>query len=61
MQSETRRRATVPKRGFAQRYPRSIMLVGTTLAMCILYSKPIYDIFFFKPQEDFKPDKSKSE
>jgi len=60
MQSEERRRLTVPKRGFARRYPRSIMFLGTTLAMCLLYSKPIYDIFFSKPPENIKPDKSKT-
>jgi len=54
MQNEGRRRIAVPKRGIGQRYPRTVILVGTTLAMCVLFSKPIYDIFFFKPSADRK-------
>lgn len=45
-----RRRHTLGKRGFAYRYPNLFILSGITISMCILYSKPIYDIFFVKPE-----------
>jgi len=54
MQNEERRRIKVPKRGIGQRYPRMFIFMGTTLAMCVIFSKPIYDIFFFKSSEDTK-------
>lgn len=53
MQYEGRRKP-LPKRGFTQRYPRIFILMGTTLAMCIIFSKPIYDVFFAKPPENVK-------
>lgn len=63
MRYEERRRIAVPKRKFSQRYPRIFVLAGATLAMCVFFSKPIYDLFFYKPPKDLKkikqiPEKS---
>lgn len=44
----------MPKRGISQRYPRTFVLTGTILAMCMIFSKPIYDVFFYKPPKDLK-------
>lgn len=44
------KRQTLGKRSFAYRYPRFFIVTGVTISVCIMFSKPIYDIFFVKPQ-----------
>lgn len=53
MQYENRRKV-VPKRGIAQRFPRTSVFMGTMLGLCIIFSKPLYDIIFYKPPKDLK-------
>lgn len=36
------------------RYPRVFVTVTTTTALCIFFSRPIYDIFFRKDIPDYK-------
>lgn len=43
------RRQALGKRGFAYRHPNIFILTSVTVSMCILFSKPLYDIFFAEP------------
>lgn len=43
------RRQTLGKRGFAYRHPNIFILTSVTISMCILFSKPLYDIFIAEP------------
>lgn len=50
MSNEARKR-TLGQKGFSYRYPNVFILAGVTVSMCILFSKPLYDIFFAKRPE----------
>lgn len=52
--SDEARRQTLGKKGFAYRYPRGFIVTGVTIASCIMFSKPLYDIFFAEPQPEKK-------
>lgn len=47
--SNKTRRQPIGKKGFAYRYPNFFILTSVTVSMCILFSKPLYDIFFAEP------------
>lgn len=53
-QPEPRRRRSyiIPKRTFLQRYPKSVVLVGTVGGILIFFSRTIYDAFI---RTDFAP------
>lgn len=39
---------------FYRRYPRTFVVVGSTLGFCILFSKALYDIFTPNTAEDLQ-------
>jgi len=34
------------KKNFVHRYPRTFIVIGVSLSLCIMFSKPIYDVIF---------------
>lgn len=51
MSNEARRQA-LGKKGIAYRHPRAFILTGLTISMCIMFSKPLYDVFFAEPPSE---------
>nr|CAH7739067.1 unnamed protein product [Callosobruchus chinensis] len=53
-------------RGIIYKYPRTFVIVTTTAAVLMLFSKPIYDVFirkdhidYHKVLEDYKAEKER--
>lgn len=45
-------RANLPKKkGFMYRHPRAFIVIGMSVSMCVMFSKPIYDIIFATPKQ----------
>lgn len=53
--AQRKRTAQLPKRGWIQRNPRAFQLTFITGSLLVLFSRPLYDIFFetsFQPPTD---------
>lgn len=47
------RRQTLGNKGFAYRHPKVFIFTGILISMGIIFSKPLYDIFFMEqPSEE---------
>lgn len=45
-------RANLPRRkSFMYRHPRAFILIGITISMFVMFSKPIYDITYATPEQ----------